>query len=411
MKSFITFIAFVLLSQIAVSQDIKVLALTPPMGWNSWNWFGKNTINEKVVIEIIDAMVKEGLRDAGYKYVVVDGGWRDTKLGPNGELLAHPQKFPRGMKFLADYAHANGLKFGLHTVPGTHDCGGDPVGGYGHEEVQIRQFVDWGIDFIKLDKCKFLQGVSGAGKPGDKNDWAEDVLKETYVKWSNFLKKCNRDIVLSISAYVWRNWYPEVGQMARTTQDIRARVGNPSRKAVFDSIPNRLSVMGVAEENNKWAKFAGNGYWNDPDMMVTGEQGLSLEEQKVHFALWSIMSSPLMLGNDPRHMTLDEKGIILNRDGISINQDPTEQGKRIKVEGDCEIWAKNLKNGNVAVLLLNRNKSDSKNITLNFSEIGISKTVLIKDIFSKNAIGSFSKSISKQVKPQAGLFLLLEMKK
>ena len=409
MKSFINIIVLLLFSQFAVSQDTNVLALTPPMGWNSWNWFGKNTINEKIIIEIIDAMVKEGLRDAGYIYVVVDGGWRDTKLGPNGELLPHPEKFPHGMKALADYAHSKGLKFGLHTVPGTHDCGGDPVGGYGHEEVQIKQFVDWGIDFIKLDKCKYLQGVSGAAKPADNNDWNEDALKETYMKWSNLLKKCNRDIILSISAYIWRNWYPEVGQMARTTGDIRARVGNPLRKAVFDSIPNRLSVMGIAEENSKWAKFAGNGYWNDPDMLVTGDQGLSWEEQKVHFALWSIMSSPLMLGNDPRHMTQDEKDIILNKDGISINQDPTEQGKRIKVEGDCEIWAKKLKNGNIAVLLLNRNKIDNKNITLNFGEIGISQEVEIKDVYAKKEIGSFSKSISKQIKPQAGLFILIEL--
>jgi alpha-galactosidase len=381
--------------QTVQNKNFKDLAMTPPMGWNSWNWFGKNTINEKIVIEVIDAMVNEGLRDAGYNYVMVDGGWRDIKLGPNGELLPNPDKFPHGIKPLADYAHSKGLKFGLHTVPGTHDCGGDPVGGYGHEEIQIQQFVDWGIDFIKLDKCKYADG------------WNEDLLKDTYIKWSNLLNKCGRDIILSISAYKWRDWYPEVGQMARTTGDIKARVGNPSRTAVFDSIP--LSVMGISEENNKWAKYARDGYWNDPDMMVTGAQGLSLEEQKVHFALWCIMSSPLFLGNDPRHMTQDEKDIILNKDAIKINQDTTGQGTRIKVEGDTEIWAKKLKDGNVAVLLLNRNKSENKNITLNLGDIGVPKKVKIKDVYAKKDLGSISKSISKQIKPQAGFFLIVNL--
>jgi alpha-galactosidase len=410
MKSLATLIIFILLSQLAVSQATKNLALSPPMGWNSWNWFGKTTINERIVIEVIDAMVKEGLRDAGYNYIVVDGGWRDTKLGPNGELLPHPVKFPNGIKPLADYAHSKGLKFGLHTVPGTHDCGGDKVGGYGNEKVQIRQFVDWGIDFIKLDKCKYLDASPNSGKPVDSGGWNEELLKETYVKWHNLLNGCGREIILSISAYVWRDWYPEVGQMARTTADIKARLGR-SLKAEFDSIPYQRSVMGISEENSKWAKFAGNGYWNDPDMMVTGEQGLSWEEQKVHFALWCIMSSPLFLGNDPRNMTQKEKDIILNKDAIKINQDLTGQGTRIKAEGNTEIWAKKLKDGKVAVLLLNRNRSENKNVTLNFDEIGISQNVIIKDIYSKTEMGTFSRSISRQLKPQTGLFVLLDLKK
>ena len=154
------------------------------MGWNSWNWFGKNNINEKVVREVIDAIVNEGLQDAGYNYVVVDGGWRDTKLGANGELLANPVKFPHGMKVLADYAHSKGLKFGLHTLPGTDDCTGDRVGGYGHEEVQLHEFIDWGIDFIKLDLCRFESG------------WNEKLIKDVYTKWSNLIKQSGASILL-----------------------------------------------------------------------------------------------------------------------------------------------------------------------------------------------------------------------
>lgn len=380
--------------------------LTPPMGWNSWNWFGKNKINEKLIREVIDAIVKQGVKDAGYSYVVVDGGWRDTKLGPDGELLPNPDKFPHGMKVLADYAHSKGLKFGLHTVPGTHDCGGDKVGGYGNEEVQIQQFIDWGVDFIKLDACRF----SG--------EWNDELLKNTYVKWANLLKKSGVNIVLSISAYKYYDWYPEVGQMGRTTEDISTIAGGMSGcTAVFDDkIPEEknkwdlLSVMSIAEENNKWAKYARPGYWNDPDMLVTGKQGLSIEEQKAHFALWCIMSAPLMLGNDPRNMTQDEKNIILNKDCIMIDQDTTEQGKRIKVIGDTEIWAKKLQNAKIAVLMLNRNKVNTKKITLNFSDIGIYQKARVADVYARKELGTFSKLFSKSIQPHSGLFMLMDLK-
>jgi len=160
-----------------------------------------------------------------------------------------------------------------------------------------------------------------------------------------------------ISAYKWRDWYPEVGQMARTTGDIKARV---SKGVIFDHNP--LSVMGISDENNNSAEFAGNGYWNDPDMLALGNQGLSIEEQKSHFALWCIMSSPLILGNDPRIMSKEEKEIILNAVAIAVNQDPTEQGRRIKVKNGFEKWKKNLKNGKIAILVLNRVNTEKKSL-------------------------------------------------
>jgi len=383
-----------LVNDTTINKLSEQLAQTPPMGWNSWNWFGKSNVNEKVVREVIDAMVKEGLRDAGYNYIVVDGGWRDTTLGPNGELRANPRRFPGGMKALADYAHSKGFKFGLHTVPGTHDCGGDKVGGYGHEEVQLQQFIDWGLDFIKLDKCKFSDG------------WNEELLKDTYFKWSSLIKKSGKKIILSVSAYKFRNWNPEVSQMSRTTGDIMAKVNGG---AMFDAKPRGAfhSVMDVAEENNLSAKYAGPGYWNDADMLVTGAQGLSLEEQQVHFALWCIMSSPLFLGNDPRFMSEGEKDIILNKEAIKINQDTTEQGKRIRAENGAEIWAKKLAGGKVAVLLLNRNSFEAKNITLYFNEVGIAGKITIKDVYGHKDLGSFSKSITRNIKPLSGLFLIL----
>lgn len=372
-------------------QEKKLLAPTPPMGWNSWNWFGKQEINEQNMKECIDALVAEGLRDAGYEYFVVDGGWRDTKLGPNGELLPHPVKFPHGMKALADYAHSKGLKFGLHTVPGTHDCGGDPVGGFGNEEVQLKQFIEWGLDFIKLDKCRQADG------------WNEELLKKTYTKWRGLIDHCGRDIVLSISAYTWRDWYPEIGQMARTTGDIEARV---YKGAVFDRKPS--SVMDVTDENNKFAEFAGKGYWNDPDMLVTGNQGLSIEEQQSHFALWCVMSSPLMLGNDPRIMTKEEKKIILNQAAIRINQDPTEQGRKVKVEAGFETWKKNLKNGRTAILVLNRENTEMRRIDLKINEMGLPGYSKMTNVYTGETIRPVKDVLSIELAPHACLFIVIE---
>ncbi len=380
-------------------QNSNKLAVTPPLGWNSWNWFGKKAINEDIIKECMDAMVAEGLLDAGYEYFVIDGGWRDTTLGPNGELLPHPVKFPNGIKPLADYAHSLGLKFGLHTVPGTHDCGGDFVGGFGHEEIQVQQFVDWELDFIKLDKCKHADG------------WNEDLLQQTYIKWRNLLDNCGRDIVLSISAYMWRHWYPEVGQMARTTTDIMSRCNNKDG-TLFDPPSDYkkrfLSVMEIAEINNEVAAFAGNNYWNDPDMLSVGEQGLSVKEQKAHFALWCIMSSPLFLGNDPRNMTPEEKEIITNELAIAINQDPTEQGKRIKVDGKTEVWAKKLRDGNMAVLLLNRNANKSEKVEILLADLGLTGEYKMSDVYTSEDLGKVFKTISYEVGAHSGKFLIIE---
>ena len=372
------------------------------MGWNSWNHFGKKAITEEIMREVIEAMDTTGLREAGYEYVVIDGGWRDVKLGENGELLAHPEKFPNGIKPLADYAHSKGLKFGLHTVPGTADCIGDPVGGFGHEEIQIQQFVDWGIDFIKLDACIYEAG------------WTEQILKDTYVKWGRLLDEISAGtITLSISGYKFRDWNPDLCTMSRTTGDIGARVGGMTgTDAKFDGAYNEddsawklWTVMEIAEQNSKWAEFAGNGYWNDPDMLATGDHGMTIEEQKSHFALWCIMSSPLMLGNDPRNMTEQERSIILNEKAIAINQDPSEQGKRISQNGDVEVWAKKLTNGDYALLLLNRNPEEARTISLNLSDLGFDGSVTVTSVYEGVKVDVVDKMITQKVSPSSSAFL------
>lgn len=387
------------------AKDKIELAPSPPMGWNSWNWWGKQAINETIVHETIDAMADSGLAEAGYEYVVVDGGWRDVKLSPDGKLQAHPTKFPNGMKALADHAHARGLKFGLHTVPGSHDCGGDRVGAWGIEEVHINQFVEWGVDFIKLDKCKFtFEKDDKQKKINWKEGWeVEGNIENTYAKWRKLLDESGRDVVLSASAYMYYDWYPKLTQMGRTTGDIRSK---QSGGAVFDSDDKR-SMMAIVEQNNELAAYAGNGYWNDPDMMVTGNQGLTQEQQKAHFTLWCIMSSPLILGNDPREMSNKELDIITNKRAIAVNQDPTEQGKRIADDGDIETWAKNLKNGDVAVMLLNRNKQAWKNVSLSFSRVGLSGEHQVYDIWRKKNLGKFDGKATFRVQPSACRFVII----
>lgn len=379
------------------AQIRRELAKTPPMGWNSWNYFGKQNINEKIVYEVIDAMVSTGLRDAGYNYVVIDGGWRDVKLAPDGSLLAHPEKFPNGIKPLADYAHSKGLKFGLHTVPGTHDCGGNPVGGYGHEELHVKQFVEWGLDFVKLDKCR-LNGDACETCPKGRTGWSEKTLDSLYKKWSRLLYNSGRKILFSVSAYNFRDWNPQYCNMSRTTYDIlseRNRGGAVFNDANRDNTKSFLSVMGCAEINDESAKYAGNGYWNDPDMMVTGNKGLTKNEQASHVALWAIINAPFILGNDPRNMKEDEKALLLNKEIIAINQDNSPQGRLVKKTADYQIWKKKMKDGSFALLLLNLNEKKPVKVTANFKELGIPSTVKVRDVILKKNLGAAKNSFSK----------------
>lgn len=231
-------------------------------------------------------------------------------------------------------------------------------------------------------------------------------LNQSIEKWNDLLKNLDKNIVLSISAYEYREWYPEVCSMARTTYDIAGKIHGGAVFHSDDPKKNFMSVMTIAEQNNKYAKFAGKGYWNDPDMMVIGDQGLSLDEQKSHFALWCIMSSPLMLGNDPRNMNKDELDIIVNKSAIRVNQDTNEQGRRIYQNGKTEIWRKFLSDGNAAILFLNKSKSNEAIMSLKLTEIGFLDRVKVFDIFNKNEL-EFDGEISLVVKPNSSYFFLL----
>ncbi len=408
LRKFCPLFLFIFSSLLISAQNSSKIANTPPMGWNSWNYFGKNDVNEEIIKEVIDSMSAKGLDTLGYEYVVVDGGWRRDTLGKNGELLVN-NKFPGGMQALADYAHSKGFKFGLHTVPGSHDCGLDKVGGWGHEKVQFEQFMEWGLDFIKLDRCRFSLDDNPEYSRRDKRwfeGWGKNgkKIEEAYSRWYELIKNSDREVLFSASVYRFYEWYPKLTNMGRTTGDIKSiQTGG----AIFDDPdrPNIHSVMYVADINNNYAEYAGSGYWNDPDMLVTGDQGLTFEEQKAHFALWCVMSSPLILGNDPRNMTDKELSIITNEMAIDINQDPTEQGQRIITLGSSEIWAKKLKDGSYGVLLLNRDPVHSKEVVFDFEILGLDGELNIVDVYAKQNLGNYKKQYKASIGPHAGIFL------
>ncbi len=361
------------------------LALTPPMGWNSWNHFGKGGFSETTIYEIMDAIVDSGMRDAGYVYVVIDGGWRDNHLGVDGELLPHPKRFPNGMKPVADYAHAKGLKFGLHTCPGETDCGRDPVGGIGREILHVSQFIEWEVDFIKLDNC-YMDGK---------------IMEEKYKLWRDLFDASGRDILFSMNAGRNREWHAETGNMNRTTGDIRD---------TWEHVVKHIDL------NNNYAAMAGPGFWNDPDMIQVGnygegfhskDTGMTDTEYRSHFSMWSIMASPLLASNDVREMPEVIKDILTNAEVIAVNQDPlVVQGTRVRDDAHKEVWAKRMADGSVAVALFNRIGASATDITINWSDIGLQgRSATVRDLWEHAAKGSHSNSYTASV-PSHGVVML-----
>ncbi|ROP42146.1 alpha-galactosidase [Saccharothrix texasensis] len=321
-------------------------ALTPPMGWNSWNSFGCG-ITEAQVRQAADAMVSSGMRDAGYQYVVVDDCWFDPQRDSSGNLRAHPTKFPSGMKALGDYIHGKGLKFGIYQAPNEKTCaqgvGTHPgsTGSKGHEVQDARSFASWGVDYLKYDWC------SGSGTRD------EQIARFTIMR--DALRATGRPIVYSINSnsfhaptgdkYDWG----EVADLWRTTEDLLDIWQNGNTNSYPMGVGNVLDVTAPL------AAQTGPGNWNDPDMLVVGRPGLSLTESRAHFALWALMASPLMAGNDIRTMSGDVSAVLRNPRLIAVNQDRLGAGgRRVRDDGNTEVFAKTLSDGSVAVGLFNR---------------------------------------------------------
>ena len=308
------------------------LARTPQMGWNTWNKFA-NRINEKLIRETADAMVSEGLLDAGYVYLNMDDCWHGER-NADGFITENKEKFPSGLKAVADYVHSKGLLFGIYSDAGRKTCGGLP-GSFGHEYQDAIQYARWGVDYLKYDWCE-TENINPRG---------------AYPLMRDALRAAGRPILFSMCEWgqskPW-TWAADVGHSWRTTGDI---------SAIFDGKGLRSwehSVMTIVEQNVKLRKYAGPGHWNDPDMLEVGN-GMSVNEDRAHFTLWCMMAAPLILGNDLTKMTQETRDIILNRDVIAIDQDTLGvQGLRLKEEGGLQYWFKPLAGGDWAFCLFNR---------------------------------------------------------
>lgn len=324
-------------------------AVTPPLGWNSWNSFGCG-VTEETIRQAADAMVSSGMRDAGYEYVVVDDCWFDPQRDDQGNLRAHPTKFPSGMKALGDYIHDRGLKFGIYQVPTERTCaqrvGTFPgsTGSMGHEVQDARTFASWGVDYLKYDWCS----------PDGTRD--EQVARFSLMR--DALRDTGRPIVFSINPNSFHaitgptyNW-GEVADLWRTTEDLLDIWQNGN----VNSYP--MGVGNVVDVNAPLAAQAGPGHWNDPDMLVVGRPGLSLTESRSHFTLWALMAAPMMAGNDIRTMSADVSAVLRNERLLEVNQDSLGAGgRRVRDDGATEVFAKPLADGSVAVGLFNRGDS------------------------------------------------------
>lgn len=339
MKRLMYWILVLLVASNASAQKFEGLAPTPPMGWNSWNTF-QTAINEKMIMEIADALVSSGMKDAGYRYLVLDDGWMAMERDSLGNLIPDPVKFPHGLKVVVDYVHAKGLKFGLYNCAGTLTCAKYP-GTRGYEYQDARNYAAWNIDYLKFDWCN-TNGINA---------------KEAYTTMSKALRKAGHPMIFSLCEWgvnkPWQ-WGEPVGQLWRTTEDIYQ---------VFDSVHNQgtwdaLSVMRIADLQDTLRKYAGPDHWNDPDMLEVGN-GMTYEEDKTHFSLWAMMAAPLMAGNDIRKMSPQTKEILTNKNIIAIDQDPLGiQGFKYADKDSLQVWFKPLQQGDWAVCFVNRGSHD-----------------------------------------------------
>jgi alpha-galactosidase len=361
-------------------QDVKPngLAKTPPMGWNSWNKF-RNRVSDQVVREIADAMVKNGMRAAGYLYVNIDDTWEGSR-DPQGAIRSN-EKFP-DMKALADYVHGKSLKLGIYSSPGPKTCA-QFEGSFQHEEQDAKTFAAWGIDYLKYDWCS-------AGRI-----YQSSYMPAAYAKMGQALLASGRPIVYSLCQYGAQNvgeWGARTGgNLWRTTGDIRDTWAS-------------MSDLGFEKQIGR-EKYAGPGHWNDPDMLEIGNGGMSETEYRTHMSLWSLLASPLLAGNDLRDVSPGILEILTNKEVIAVDQDKLgKQGVRVSKNGDLEVWARPLADGGHAVCMFNRGDAGAK-VTARWSDIGVKGSHKVRDLWAHADRGKFSDEYSAEV-PSHGVVMV-----
>ncbi|MFE6174908.1 NPCBM/NEW2 domain-containing protein [Streptomyces sp. NPDC056464] len=348
------------------------LALTPPMGFNNWNsTHCRAEFNEAMVKGIADIFVEKGLKDAGYEYVNLDDCWALPARDAGGKLVPDPARFPGGIKAVADYVHAKGLKLGIYTSAGTKTCNtaGFP-GALGHEYSDARQFADWGVDYLKYDNCN-NQGVDA---------------KQRYTTMRDALEATGRPIVYSICEWgenkPWE-WAADVGQLWRTTGDISDNWG---------------SMLSILKQNLPLAPHAGPGRWNDPDMLEVGNGGMTDTEYRSHFSMWAIMAAPLLIGSDLRSASEETFDILGNREVVAVDQDPLgRQGSVVSSAGGRWVVAKEMRDGSRAVALFNESGT-AQRVTTSAEAVGLpdADAYTLRDLWqhrSYNTAGTISATV------------------
>ena len=360
------------------------LALTPPMGWNSWNHFGCN-VSAALIEREARAMVASGMKTAGYRYVIIDDCWQAGR-DANGNIYPDPKRFPQGIKPVVDYVHALGLKFGIYSDAGGQTCQGRP-GSRGHEYQDALQYARWGVDYLKYDWCN-----TGGLRP-----------REAYATMSDALRASGRPIVFSLCDWgvrkPWRWGAAAGGNLWRTTHDI------------WDAWSGQhgfsIGVMNILDLQVGLAGYAGPGHWNDPDMLEIGNGGMTDAQYRAQFSLWAILAAPLIAGNDLAHMDAATRTILTNREVIAVDQDRLGiEGRRVYRQGDAEIWTRPLVGGREAIVLLNRGTRPLR-IRLTWSELGLPAylPLRLRDLWRHKDLPVATGSVTFPVAPTSVIML------
>ena len=363
-----------------------MMKLTPPMGWNSWNTFGEH-INEQLIFQTADAMVEKGLPQKGYEYLVIDDCWSLKERDGQGRLVADPEKFPHGMKAVADYVHSKGLKFGMYSCAGNLTCAGYP-GSFEHEFIDAETFAEWGVDFLKYDYCYHSPIIPG---------------KYLYRRMGLALENCGRDILFSACSWgidETHEWIKTTGaSMWRSTGDI------------FDTWE---SIKNLTRQQEKLHPYNGLGCFNDMDMLVVGMygkgnvglQGCSDVQYRTHFSIWAFMGSPLMIGCDIRNMSQAALEILGNEEVVRINQDRLCR-QPVKLVGtwsgeDLLLYSRQLEDGDIAIGMFNLGEGKAV-ARLNLDELGLpfstGRTLDATELWSGEKVAVQNATIIRELEP------------
>jgi alpha-galactosidase len=377
------------------------LASTPPMGWNSWNTFGHD-INETVVRETADALISTGLKDCGYNYIVIDDCWsvKDHREG-NGDLIPDPEKFPNGIKALADYVHEKGFKLGIYSDAAEKTCAGFP-GSLGFEEQDARLWASWDIDFLKYDYCHAPL-------------FDQAIAIERYTRMGEALRKSGREFLYSLCE--WGNQAPHLwgrqvgGHMWRVSGDVFdswVNIHMPTWRAIGIDVS-----IDIAQDVHA---HGGPGGWNDLDMLVVGLKGrgqiggtgMSFLEYQTHMSVWVMACSPLMIGCDVRKLDSDSASLLMNHEVLDVNQDALGiPARRVKQIGHCDIWIKCLSDSGTVVSVTNRGSS-AQDLSLRARDIGLlDQAKLARNVWTGQDIADFKTELPLNIKPHETILLKL----